>query len=172
MAKVGVDNLENVASVRLTLSERAALLERQTECTVVFSGEGGWPVGIIMSFLEREGVFWLTSTDDRQQVTALSRDPRMSIVVSNAGTGTWGRQMVSYRGVGIVHRDRSTFAWFYPAWAQRLAPDSADEFIRLLDSPKRVVIEFRPVAVAASHDSRRMPGDGRGGPRPAEVSGA
>lgn len=36
-------------------------------------------------------------------------------------------------------------------------------FIRLLDSPQRVIIEVRPVAIAASHDSRKMTGDGRGG---------
>jgi hypothetical protein len=28
-----------------------------------------------------------------------------------------------------------------------------------------VVIKVKPVAITASHDSRKMPGDGRGGPR-------
>ena len=43
------------------------------------------------------------------------------------------------------------------------------EFIRLLDSPKRVVFEVTPTEVSASHDSRKMPGDGRGG-RPARTT--
>ena len=166
MAEVGRDNLDNVKSVTLSPRERDELLNRQTECTVVFTREGGWPAGVIMSFMSAKGGIWLTSTADRQQVTALARDPRMSIVVTNAGTGTPGRQMVSYRGVGVVHGDRETLDWFYPLWAERLAPGSAKEFIRLLDTPQRVVVEFRPLAVQASHDSRRMPGDGRGGPRP------
>ena len=133
---------------------------------MIFTRDGGWPVGVVMSFMFHDGGFWLTSTDDRPQVRALSRDPRMGIVVSNAGSGTWGRQMISYRGLGLVHRDRATLDWFYPLWAERLAPDSSEEFVRLLDSPGRVVIEVRAIAVQASHDSRRMPGDGRGGPRP------
>jgi hypothetical protein len=29
-----------------------------------------------------------------------------------------------------------------------------------------VVFEVTPVGIAASHDSRRLPGDGRGGPEP------
>ena len=164
MSTFGKDDLEKTSSARLSPEERTALLERQTECTVVFAREGGWPTGVVMSFMAVDGTFWLTATSDRPHVTALRQDPRMSIVVSNAGTGTRGRQMLSLRGVGTVHRDRETLDWFLPRWAQRLAPGSAEEFIRLLDSPKRVVVQFRPVAVQASHDSRLMPGDGRGGP--------
>ncbi|MBS45647.1 MAG: hypothetical protein CMH83_21235 [Nocardioides sp.] len=168
MNTFGKDDLERTSAARLSAEDRVTLLEEQTECTVVFAGAGagGWPTGVVMSFMEVAGAFWLTSTDDRPQVRALASDPRMSIVVSNAGTTSWGRQMISYRGVGTVHRDRATLEWFYPLWAQRLAPASAEEFIRLLDSPKRVLVRFDPVAVQASHDSRRMPGDGRGGPRP------
>ncbi|WP_203231200.1 pyridoxamine 5'-phosphate oxidase family protein [Nocardioides caldifontis] len=167
VAKPGEQELERLAGARLSVAERDALLERQTECTVVFSREGGWPAAVIMSFMRVDGIFWLTATSDRQQVTALARDPRMSIVVSNAGTGTPGRQMVSYRGVGTVHRDRETLDWFLPLWAERLAAPGAEEaFIRLLDTPNRVVIAFRPVALAASHDSRLLAGDGRGGPGP------
>jgi general stress protein 26 len=163
VAELTVDDLENLALVTLTPRERLALLDRQTECTVVFTLDGGWPVGVVMSFMHVDGRFWLTATDDRRQVTALSRDPRMCLVVSNAGTGTTGRQMVSYRGFGVVHRDRATLEWFLPRWAARLAPASADAFVQLLDSPRRVTIEFIPIAVQASHDSRRMLGDGRGG---------
>ena len=43
---------------------------------------------------------------------------------------------------------------------------------RLLDSPKRVVVEVRPVAIAVSHDSRKMPGNGRGGPAEAVATAA
>jgi general stress protein 26 len=167
VSKLGVDNLENVKTVTLEADDRAALLARATECMVVFSAATGWPTGIVMSFLHSEGTFWLTATDDRAQVTALAADPRMSIVVTNAGTGTVGRQMISFRGVGIVHRDRETLDWFLPRFTKKLSPHGAEEFARLLDSPKRVVIEVKTVAVSASHDSRKMPGDGRGGPAPA-----
>ena len=38
---------------------------------------------------------------------------------------------------------------------------------RLGFAPERVVLEVRAVAVSVSHDSRKLPGDGRGGERPA-----
>jgi hypothetical protein len=44
-----------------------------------------------------------------------------------------------------------------------MQPADPAAFARLLDSPKRLVIEVRPVAIAVSHDSRKMPGNGRGG---------
>jgi hypothetical protein len=95
-------------------------------------------------------------------VSSLAGDPRVSLVISSKGTGTAGRQMLAIRGVAIVHRSREIKDWFFPIFAQRLAPGDPAAMVRLLDSENRVVIEVRQVAVSASHDSRKMPGDGRG----------
>jgi hypothetical protein len=51
--------------------------------------------------------------------------------------------------------------------ASRLQPADPALFVKLLDSPKRVVIRVIPITVGSSHDSRRMPGDGRGGEKKA-----
>src|SRR5439155_17208613 len=86
------------------------------------------------------------------------------LVISNAGTRLSGRRMLAIRGIALAHRDQQTKAWFYPAFTRKLAPNDPQAFQRLLDSPNRVILEVRPVGVAVSHDSRKLPGDGRGGP--------
>ncbi len=88
----------------------------------------------------------------------------MTIVVSSQQVPTLpGRRMLAIRGVAEVHDDRETKDWFLPRFAAQLKAANPAEFMRLLDSEKRVVFKVRPVGIAASHDSRKMPGDGRGG---------
>ncbi len=169
MGRVGIDDLEALQSLRLDLSAQDELLDAQTECTFVFQGEHGWPSGVVMSFLRADGAFWLTAVRSRPHAKALARDPRVTLVVSNAGTGSTGRQMLAVRGVATVHDDAPTTAWFLERFTARMQPGDPVAFARLLDSPGRVVVEVRPVAVAVSHDSRKMPGNGRGAPAPSAV---
>lgn len=163
MARVGIDDLENLRSLRMDGESRKELLDTATECVFVHSGPDGWPAGVVMSFLFADGKFWLTAVAGRSHADALEGDPRVTIVVSSQGTALPGRRMVAVRGLAAVHSDRETKDWFLPRFAAKLGPADPAEFIRLLDSPKRLVFEVTPVKVAASHDSRKMPGDGRGG---------
>ena len=163
MGRIGIDDLEELQTLKLELSEQDELLDAQTECTFVFAGKEGWPSGVIMSFLRADGAFWLTAVENRAHVRALATEPRVTLVVTNAGTGSPGRQMLAVRGVATVHRDQETIQWFLPKFTGRMQPADPTAFARLLDSPKRLVIEVRPVAIAVSHDSRKMPGNGRGG---------
>ncbi|MDB5703828.1 MAG: hypothetical protein JWN66_944 [Sphingomonas bacterium] len=167
MAQAGVENNEVLADVKLSEADQHELLSTQSECTVVFAGTNGWPSGVVMSFLEDEGIFWLTSVEGRAQTRACDADERVSIIVSNAGTALEGRRMLAIRGRATLHRDAETKAWFYPRFAAKLAPGDPDAFVKLMDSPKRVIFEVKPVAITASHDSRKMAGDGRGGPKKA-----
>lgn len=169
MGRIGVDDLEDLRSLRMDDDGRTELLRVATECVFVFSEPGGWPGGVVMSFLFEEGKFWLTAVAGRTHAEALRLDPRVTVVVSSQGTPLQGRRMVAVRGVAVVHTDRATKEWFLPRFAAKVGAAASEEFVRLLDSPKRVVFEVTPVRIAASHDSRKMPGDGRGGPR-AETS--
>lgn len=162
MGRIGIDDLENLKPLKLDPEARSHLLATQTECTFIFNASTGWPRGVIISYMHENGSFWFTATSDRAHVSSLAGDPRVSLVISSTGTGTAGRQMLAIRGVAIVHKDRETLDWFLPRFAQRLAPKDPASFIRLLDSENRVVIEIKQVAISASHDSRKMPGDGRG----------
>jgi hypothetical protein len=142
VGRIGIDDLEELQTLRLDLSEQEELLEAQTECTFVFANDQGWPSGVIMSFVRADGAFWLTAVENRVHVKALAAEPRVT----------------------TVHRDRETLEWFLPKFTSRMQPTDPVAFARLLDSPRRVVFEVRPVAIAVSHDSRKMPGNGRGGP--------
>ncbi|MGD6979087.1 MULTISPECIES: hypothetical protein [Citricoccus] len=163
MGTIGEDDLEDLRGARLGRDDQAELIEAQTECTFVFTTEHGWPGGVVMTYIELEGCFWLTAVDGRGHVRGIESDPRASLVISNAGTGLSGRRMISFRGTTIVHRDPGTKARILRRFAQRHQPGNPEAFVRLLDSPRRVVFQFQPTAVAVSHDSTRMAGDGRGG---------
>ena len=63
MGRIGIDDLEELQSLKLDLSEQDELLDAQTECTFVFSGKDGWPSGVIMSFVRADGAFWLTAVE-------------------------------------------------------------------------------------------------------------
>ncbi|MGM7666589.1 pyridoxamine 5'-phosphate oxidase family protein [Microbacterium sp. A93] len=163
MGRTGQDDLEDLRGLRLGRDAQAELLDAQTECTFVFTNQEGWASGVVMTYLQHEGSFWVTAVDGRIHVRGVEKDPRVSLVISNAGTSLEGRRMVSLRGTAIIHRDAEVKARIIDRFAHRHQPGDPEAFIRLLSSPNRVVIQFHPTAVAVSHDSTRMPGDGRGG---------
>ncbi len=46
----------------------------------------------------------------------------------------------------MIHEDRATKDWFYPAFAMHLNREqkAADAFAKMLDSPLRIVLEVKP----------------------------
>lgn len=164
MAEVGVDDLEELRSLRSSREAREELVAAQTEAVVTFAADGGWSSGVVMSYLPHGGSYWVTAVADRAHVRAARRDPRVSLVISNAGTDLPGRRMMTVRCLAHVHAEDATKQWFYAAFAEHLQVANPQGFVDLLSSGNRVVLELRPVAVSTSHDSRNLPGDGRGGP--------
>lgn len=166
MATVGVDDLEKLRSLRASGQAQEELVAAQGEAVVTFAMDGGWPSGVVMSYLPHDGAYWVTAVADRAHARAVRRDPRVSLVISNAGTELPGRRMMTVRCVAHTHTDDATKQWFYAAFAEHLQVANQQGFVELLNSGNRVVLELRPVAVSTSHDSRNLPGDGRGGPAP------
>lgn len=164
MDKPGTKDIEQLSGARLTADAKAALLAAQTECTFCFLDDDGGPAAVVLSFAVHDGHFWITSVAGRVQVRGVQRDPRVSLVISGTGTGAPGRQMLSIKGTATVHRDIGGLGDRLELLASRLAPAHPEKFIELLSSPGRLLIEVTPTAVVASHDSRRLAGDGRGGP--------
>ena len=103
------------------------LHDAQTECTFMWSTKEGDPVGVIMNYLAHDGRFWLTCTRRRKRVAAVEARPAVAIAVSSRGTDIGVSQTVTYKGDAIVHDDEQTKAWFYPALAARVRPESADQ---------------------------------------------
>ena len=162
--RVGEHDLERMDQARLGSDLVAELCTTARECTFLFTADDGWPAGVTMSHLYTDGVFWLTSVHGRAQVRAVQADPRVGLVISSLGTGLAGRRMVRVKGLAQLFDDAETRERMLPPISEHLAPDGAQRLRALLDSPGRVLIRVRPVGFPQSHDSRRIAGDGRGGP--------
>jgi general stress protein 26 len=160
----GGRHIEDLSAARMAADDQAQLYEAQTECVFSFL-QGGLPTSVVMSYqVDEQGHFWFATVEGRRQVRGVDSDPRVAVAVSSTGSGLEGRRMIALRGEATVHRDREDVMDRVRRLAPRLAPEDPDAFVRLLDSPNRVVIEVVPTRVTASHDSTRLVGDGRGGP--------
>lgn len=134
------------------------LLQQQNECTFMWTTQAGQPFGVIMSYIWREGSFWLTSAEKRVRVSAVRRTGYAAIVVSSKGTTLGTGKTASFRGPCAVLDDRETLDWMLPELARALRPDSpegAAAMLEHLDTPNRVVLRMTP-EYRLDFDSRKM----------------
>jgi general stress protein 26 len=142
-----IRNYEEVQVYPLEPDLQEQLLKEQNELTFIWGTKDHWPIGVIMSFLWRDGSFWVTATSQRARISAIRRDPRVSVVVSSAGTSMGPSKTVTVKGRCVIHEDQETKDWFYPALAAALIPQSEPvqrAFAKMLDSERRLVIEILP----------------------------
>ena len=141
-----VQDYEQVSIYYLDEDAKQKLLSDSRECVFNWSTRDGWPMGVIMSCIWKDGRMWLTSGAQRHRISAMRRDPRCSVVVTSAGTALGPGKTVTIKGRCVLHEDRETKDWFYPAFAAHLSPDpaSAENFRKRLDSPLRVILEVIP----------------------------
>ena len=144
MAQEQLENYEMVSVYNLDADVKEKLLSTGRECTFNWATKDGWPVGVIMAYLWKDGRFWLTAGAHRHRISAVRRDPRVSIVVNSTGGPLGPAKTVTAKGRCTIHEDRETKAWFYPAFSRHLYPDDAKNFAEFLDSPIRVVLEVVP----------------------------
>ena len=165
------DDYEDVSIYTLSDKREATLLAKQTECCFMWTTSAGEPVGVIMNFVFKDGSFWLTATRQRKRIAAIERDPRVALAITSRGTDIGISQAVTYKGTAVLHDDNKTKAWFYPALAAKVRPDSEKKqaaFAAHLDSPGRVVIEVRPGA-RIGFDSEAMFAGSDAGPTSTQV---
>ncbi len=141
------ENYEDVRSYTMDDDVLERLLSEQTELNFMWGTKDHWPVGVFMSFVWRDGRFWVTLSTQRARMRAIERDPRVSVAVSSVGTSLGRQKSATAKGRVIIHDDDATKAWFYPALAKRVMPAIApvrNAFVALLDSESRVVLEVVP----------------------------
>jgi len=141
------DDYEDLTECALTSELEQRLVHLQGECVFMWVNSRNEPFGVVMSYLPKDGKFWLTAAETRKRIPAIRRNPRASICINSTGSKMGGGKTVTYKGSCVVHSDRATKDWFYPEFAHRMRPDSptaAEAFRRFLDSPQRVIIEFTP----------------------------
>jgi nitroimidazol reductase NimA-like FMN-containing flavoprotein (pyridoxamine 5'-phosphate oxidase superfamily) len=155
---MSVFNYDSVRAYSLDEQDERELVETQKECTFIWSNKEGWPVGVIMSYVWRDGAFWLSISSLRVRVAAVTRDPRVAICVTSLGTALPSGRTVTYKGYCEVFSDEETKAWFLPALAERLRagdPEAQELFIRLNDTPNRRVLKVTPTQ-RIGYDGRKM----------------
>ncbi len=141
-------NYDDVSSYQLDEADERALIEAQNECTFMWSTKDGWPVGVIMSYIFKDGCFWLSVSSLRVRVQAVAREPRVSVSITSKGSSIKKPWSLTYKGTCEVLQDRETIDWFLPALAERLRwgdPEAQKEFVRLNDTPNRRVLKVTPV---------------------------
>lgn len=149
---------DDVSSYTLDPVDEGRLVAEQNECTFMWSNQEGWPVGVIMSYVFKDGCFWLSVSDLRVRVRAVQRDPRVSISITSKGTSIKGAQAVTYKGTCEVLADSETIGWFLPALGERLRPGDPEalaEFVRLNDTSHRRVLKVTPTQTIG-FDGKKM----------------
>ena len=141
------ENYEDVTVYGLDDDVEEELLLAHNECTFIWSNKEGWPVGVIMSYVWRDGCFWLTASSQRARIAAVRRDPRVCVVVTSTGSPLPRNKAVTWKGTCTLHDDQATKDWFYPALSEALNRDDparAKVFQKFLDSPRRVILRVEP----------------------------
>jgi hypothetical protein len=151
-------NYDDVKAYTLDAQDEQSLIAAQDECTFMWSTKDGWPVGVIMSYVFKDGHFWLSVSSLRVRVQAVERETRTSISITSKGSSIKAAQSVTYKGLCEVLKDRETIDWFLPALAERLRPGDAEAqraFVKLNDTENRRVLKFTPVKMIG-FDGRKM----------------
>lgn len=141
------DSYEDVSMFSLDNEAEKELLDKQTECTFMWTTRTGDPVGVIMNYVVRDDKFWVTCTRRRKRVPAVEARPRVAVAITSRGTDIGRSLALTYKGDARVLDDDDTKDWFYKALAAKVRPDSDSQqaaFIDHLDSAGRVIIEIAP----------------------------
>ena len=148
-------NYDDVKRYRLDPEREEELVKTGGECTFIWSNKAGHPLGVTTAYVAVDGKIWMTATRERVRIKAIARYGRSSIVISSKGTPMGGGKTVTYKGHTVIHDDKETKLWMYGLLAGGMAAhgeqDEGNEFtsgidpemfIRFLDTPERIVLEF------------------------------
>lgn len=147
---------EDLTGMQLTEEELAQLVSGGGECIFNWTTRDGYPVGVVVAYVYRDGKFWTTCAERRKRVPALRARPQSAIVINTGG------RTATFKGDSIVHAPGDEGfdelkTWFYAALARTDQPD-ADEyrhsFAKFLDSPHRVIVETDARLVVAFDTAR------------------
>jgi hypothetical protein len=144
---VTIENYEEVHVYPIDPEVQEQLLLEQNELTFIWGPKDHWAVGVLMSYVWRQGSFWVTATSQRKRIAAVRRDPRVSVSVSSVGTDLGPSKGVTAKGRCRIHDDQATKDWFYPALAEAVIGQPgklATAFATMLDSERRLVLEVVP----------------------------
>jgi hypothetical protein len=144
-----IRDYEDLTGMQLSAEELDELVSANGECVFNWTTKDGFPVGVVVAYLWRDGRFWTTCAERRKRVPALRARPQSGIVINRGG------KTASFRGTSIVHSKTDpgfdeVKTWFYRQLSGvDVEPTNAyrQAFAKFLDSPHRVIIETIPQLV-------------------------
>ncbi len=148
-------NYDDVKQYRLSPEREQELINSAGECVFIWANKAGHPLGVITAYVPVDGKIWMTATRERVRIKAIARDGRSSCVFTSKGTRMGGGKTVTLKGHTVIHEEDETKQWFYQLLAKGMSmrPDDGNEFtknlnpdlfVKFLDTPERVVLEFTP----------------------------
>lgn len=148
-------NYDDVKQYRLDPEREQELVNIAGECVFCWANKAGHPIGVVTAYVPVKGKIWMTATRERVRIKAIKRDGRSSVVMSSKGTAMGGGKTVTYKGHTVIHDDTETKLWMYNllAMGMGVSQDDGNEFtsglnpelfVRFLDTPERIVLEFTP----------------------------
>ncbi|MEY4371896.1 MAG: hypothetical protein RL219_665, partial [Actinomycetota bacterium] len=96
-------NYEDLTECALSEELEAQLLELVREGVFMWTNNKGEAFGVVMSFLPKDGKFWMTAAETRKRIPALRRFPRASLCVNSTGSTLGGGKTVTYKGTCVIH---------------------------------------------------------------------
>ena len=166
-----LENYELVSVYRLNEDVQEDLLLKQRECVFNWCTKDNWPMGVIMSYIWRDGRMWLTAGAHRHRISAVRRNPQVSCVVTSTGTDYGPGKTITIKGTCKIHEDEAVKDWFYPDFARALRPEpeQAKKFEEMLRSPLRIVLEVTPEKWI-TYDGAKMRAHTEGNLDPSEMA--
>ncbi len=151
------DSYEDLTQMQLSDDDLVRLVGGGGECVFNWTTRDGYPVGVVVAYIYKDGTFWTTCADHRKRVPALRQRPQSAVVINTGG------RTATFKGDSRVHAvgeenwpELST--WFYGALSGTTADPTnayAASFRKLLDSPNRVIIET-PASLVVGFDSHKF----------------
>lgn len=148
---------EDLTQMRLDDDQVAELVGAGGECVFNWTTRDGYPVGVVVAYVYRDGTFWTTCAEHRKRVPALRQRPQSAIVVNKGG------RTATFRGDSTIHTHDdadwdAVSTWFYDelsGYASGRADAHRQSFRNLLDSEHRVIIET-PVQLVVGFDGHKF----------------
>ena len=148
-------NYDDVKQYKLDPDREKELVKSSGECTFIWANKSGHPIGVTTAYVPVDGKIWMTATKERVRIKAIARDGRSSVCITSTGTAMGGGKTVTYKGHTVILDAPEIKMRMYKLLASGMGAGSDDGneftsgldaslFIRFLDTPERVVLEFTP----------------------------
>ena len=134
---------EDLSDFCLSHTELAGLVGTSGECVFNWTTASGYPMGVVVRYLHRDGKFFTTSVARRARIRALRSRPQTAIVLNHGG------RSATFKGVSVLYRPgepgwEAIKSWFFPALAgtdEHPDDPAARRIERYLDNPNQVIVE-------------------------------